>query len=81
MEGLLGSNGDGLTHTTELFIRTQQHPLRDSQRESEDSRSPEEVRTETELQFYLPQSSISNALNTLVRLLILKLPQHQLELF
>lgn len=81
LEGLLGSTGDGLKYTTELSIETQQYPLRDSQQESKDSRPPEEVLAETKLQFYLPQISASNALNTLIRLLIVKLPQNRLEVF
>lgn len=81
LEGLLGSTGDGLKYTKYLFIATQQYPLRDSQQEFEDSRRPEEVLAETKLQFYLPQSSASNALNAQIRILIRKLPLNQLEEF
>ena len=77
-ESLLGSDGNGLKYTTELCISTQQNPLQESQELFE---PPEEVSAETELQFYLPHSSMSNALNTLVRLIVLKLPRDQLELF
>ena len=80
-ESLLGSDGDGLKYTTELYIGTQQYPLQESQEESEDQRLPEEVPAEMQFQFFLPQSSTSNALNTLVRLIILKLPRNKLELF
>lgn len=81
LEGLLGSTGDGLKFTTDLFIGTQQDPLRNDQQGSEDSRPHEETLTESKLQFYLPQSSASNALNTLIRLLIVKLPRDQLDCF
>ena len=81
VESLLGSAGNGLKYTTELSIGTQQEPVQASQEEPEDGRLPEEVPSETELQFYLPHSLMSNGLNTLVRLIILKLPRDQLELF
>ena len=77
-ESLLGSHGDGLQYTTELYIGTQQNPLQKSQKFYE---LPEESLAEMESQFFLPHSSMSNALNTLVRLLVLKLPRDQLELF
>ena len=80
-EGLLGSDGDGLKYTTELCIGTQQHPLQESQEEPEDPRLRKQILSERKLQFSLPQVSASNALNTLVRLIILKLPQNQLKLF
>ena len=80
-ESLLGSDGDGLKYTTELYIGTQQDSLQYSQEESEGQQLPEEVLAETQIQLFLPQSSTSNALNTLVRLIILKLPRDQLELF
>ena len=81
VERLLGSDGSGLKSTTELYICTQQDPLQEYQEESEDQRLPEEVLAEHQLQFFLPQSSASNVLNTLVRLIILKLPRDRLELF
>ena len=81
LEGLLASTGDGLKHTTELFIQTQQDPLRASQQGSEGSRSPDETWAQTKTQFYLPQSSVSDALNALIRLLIVKLPQDRLHGF
>lgn len=81
LEGLLGSTGDGLKYTTDLSISTQQDPLRDSQQGSEDARPQAQLLEERNLQFYLPQSSASNALNTFVRLLIVKLPQNRLDEF
>ena len=81
LEGLLGSNGDGLKYTTHLSINTQQDPIRESQQGSEDFRDPEQVQSETNLQFYLPQNSASNALNALIRILILKLSEAQLTTF
>lgn len=81
LEGLLGSTGDGLKYTKHLNISTQQDPLRDSQQGSEDTRSQAELLEERKLQLYLPQSSASNALNALIRLLIVKLPQNQLDDF
>ena len=80
-ENLLGSHGDGLKYTTELYIGTQQEPLQESQEENKDQRLLEEDLLETEFDFYFPRSSTSNALNTLVRLIILRLPRDQLELF
>ena len=80
-ESLIGSPGNGLEYTTELYIGTQQEPVQASQEGPEDERPPEEVQSESELQFFLPHSSMSNALNTLVRLIILKLPRDRLELF
>ena len=77
-ESLLASDGDGLKYTTGLYVGTQQKPLKESQENPQDQ--PEEV-PETRINFFLPQSSTSNALNTLVRLLILRLPRDQLELF
>ena len=80
-EKLLGSDGDGLNYTTELYIGTQQKPLQGNQEVPEDQRRSEEVLAETQLGLFLPQSSTSNALNTLVRLLILRLSRGQLVLF
>lgn len=81
LEGLLGSTGDGLKYTTELFIETQQDPLQDNQQGPQDSRPRHEILAESKLQFYLPQCSASNALNALIRLLIVKLAQDQLTDF
>ena len=81
LEGLLGSTGDGLKYTTQLSIETQQDPLRESQQGSEDFRDPEQVLSESVLQFYKPQTSASNALNALIRILIFKLPEARLETF
>lgn len=81
LEGLLGSTGDGLKYTTQLSIETQQDPLRESQQGSEDFRDPEQVLSESNLQFYLPQTSASNALNTLIRILIFKLSEARLRTF
>ena len=81
LEGLLGSSGDGLKYTTQLSIETQQDPLRESQKEFEDFRNPERVLSESTLQLYLPQTSASNALNALIRILIFKLPEGQLDTF
>ena len=81
LEGLLGSTGDGLKYTTQLSIEIQQDPLRESQKESEDFRDPERVLSESTLQLYLPQTSASNALNALIRILLFKLPEAQLNRF
>lgn len=81
LEGLLGSTGDGLKYTTQLFIETQQDPLRKSQQESEDLRNPEQALSEDNLQLYQPQTSASNHLNALIRILIFKLPEAQLDKF
>ncbi|KAM0798664.1 hypothetical protein BDR22DRAFT_362796 [Usnea florida] len=81
LEGLLGSTGDGLKYTTQLFIETQQAPLRESQLESDDFQDPEANSSESTLQFYLPQTSMSIFLNALIRILISKLPKAQLKTF
>lgn len=81
LDGLLASTGSGLNHTTELFVQTQQDPLRDGQQRSEDSWSTLEVRAQMNLQFYVPQSSVSNALNYSIRNLIVKLPRDRLKGF
>ena len=81
LEGLLGATGDGLKYTQCLSIGTQQDPLRDGQQGSEDTRSQAELLEERQLQFCLPHSSASNALNAFIRLLIVKLPQNQLDDF
>lgn len=65
-----------------LSIEPQQDPLRDSQQEGlEESPPYGEDLAEPERQFYLPQSSASNALNALIRLLIVKLPRDGLVHF
>lgn len=81
LEGLLGSSGDGLKYTTDLMIQTQQDPLRNDQKGSEDIRPEAEILEERTLKFCLPQSSASNALNAFVRLLLVKLPQNKLFSF
>lgn len=80
-ESPLASDGGGLKYTTELYIGTQQNPLQDSQEEYEYQRLHQEVLAQTEHQLILLRSPTSNALNTLVRLIILRLPRHQLKLF
>lgn len=64
-----------------LSIEPQQDPLRDSQQGLEESPPYGEDLAEPERHFYLPQSSASNALNALIRLLIVKLPRDGLVHF
>ena len=73
---LFYSTADGLKYTTELFIEIQQDPLRDSQRESEDFRAREQVVSKS-----TRQCSPSKIFNHLIRILITKLREAQLDTF
>ena len=81
LENLVGSSGDGLKLTTSIRISTQHDPLRPNQKRDQAIATQDEIELETKLDFCLPTIQASNFLNALVRLLLMKLPQNQLQIF
>lgn len=82
LEGLLSSPGSNLRFTTDLRIETQLDPLRRDQIGDDDQllRSISSPNA-TSQELFVPRKDASNALNALVRLLILKIPKGGLESF
>jgi hypothetical protein len=72
LEGLLGSAGEGLKHTTHVAITTR---MTRHQNEVEGDKSCQNSST------YLPNSSLSTALNMLIRSLIMRIPRGHLRYF
>ena len=71
LENLLSGSDDGLQYTRAINILTQQAPLKSNA-----------IKAEQQLQIerlsYVPVCYVSDALNTLIRLLILRLPKNRL---
>ncbi|KAL2039485.1 hypothetical protein N7G274_007757 [Stereocaulon virgatum] len=72
LEGLLGSAGEGLQHTTHVAITTR---MTCYQKEDEGDKSCQNSST------YLPNSSLSTALNMPIRSLIMSIPRGQRRWF
>ena len=81
LENLVSSSGSGLKFTKSILIATQQQPSKGETLESEDSRTAEEIAEERDLLFCLPSSSASKALNIMIRLLLMRIPDNHLKLF
>lgn len=81
LEDLISSAGSGLKFTTRICIIAQQQLSKDHALEFEDSRTAQEIADEKDLFFCLPQISASKALNVLIRLLLIRIPNNHLNLF
>lgn len=82
LEGLLSSSGSNLQFTTNLFTGTQLDPLASDQSgDSDQLSSSVSSHDEASQELFVPKKDASNALNALVRLLILRIPKGGLESF
>lgn len=75
------SSGDGLLYTRSIEIRPSQGPLDSSSRTFEDEIEEEDLQSSELHSVYLPTSVVSSNLNSLMRLLIAKLPRQQIKSF
>ena len=82
LENILGASNAGLRFTTTISIEVSRKPAKwegliplDDEEDQDDQLQPKQKR------FSLPPQGISDSLNTLVRLLIPKLPQNHLKTF
>ena len=81
LENLVASFGNGLKFTTTIFIAALQQSSNGETLESEDDRTPDETAEEEDLLFCLPSSSASKALNVMIRLLLMRIPDNRLKGF
>ena len=81
LENLLSSTGSGLKFTTDICITAHQQPSNDDTMEVEDERTTSEIQDERESLFCLPKISASKALNVMIRLLLMRIPESHLKLF
>lgn len=79
LENLISSSGSGLKFVTKISIAPQQQPSKGDTLEFEDARTAEEVAEERDRLFCLPSSSASKALNVLIRLLLMRIPDNCLK--
>ena len=81
LENLVSSAGSGLKFTTTILITAQQHQSKGETLESEDDSTAQEIAEERDLVFCLPSSSSSKALNGMIRLLLMRIPDNHLKIF
>ena len=81
LENLVSSTGSGLKFITSIRVIAQQQPLNNETQESEDGRTAQEIAEERDLFFCLPSSSASKALNGIIRLLLMRIPDNRLKGF
>ena len=82
LENLLGGSTEGLQFTTSIKISTQQEPVRTSQSAVPSAADPDaEQSTEPYRPLYFPMQDVAGILNSLIRLLILKLHKDHLTSF
>ena len=82
LEKLLGASSAGLQFTSTINIENLRKPIKlDELINMDDEDGEDDQLTPIETHFRLPSQAISDSLNTLVRLLVLKLPRNHLTSF
>lgn len=81
LEDLISSAGSGFNFVTSICVTVQQQPSIDDAQESEDGRTAQEIAEERDLGFCLPHVAASKALNALIRLLLMRIPDNHLKHF
>ena len=79
IESLITSTSDNFQYIKHLWIHTQHEPLSENQQGAAYHPYEREPIEEEILLFKLPPNWASDALNTLIRLLVLRLPRHRLQ--